>query len=127
MRKTLLAVVTALSLWVPVARAQTIDAVLDSIQYTAFRYFWDEANPANGMVRDRSQPGSPCSIAAVGFGLSAICIAADHGWITRAEAATRVHTTLTTLWTKPQGTATAGTIGYKGFFYHFLHMTDALR
>ncbi|MCC6653194.1 MAG: Tat pathway signal protein, partial [Candidatus Eisenbacteria bacterium] len=76
------------------AFAQSREAVLDSLQYTGFLYFWDEANPANGLIRDRSTPGSVCSIASTGFGLSAICVASDHGWITRAQARQRVLTTL---------------------------------
>ena len=116
-----------LALSATVARATPVEAVLDSVQYRAFRYMWLEANAANGMIRDRSQSGSPCSIAAVGFGLSAICVGIDHAWITRAEGAARVLTTLQTFWTKPQGTATTGNIGYRGFFYHFLFMDTALR
>ena len=110
-----------------VSRAQTADAILDSVQLGAFHYFWDEANPANGMIRDRSQSGSPASIAAVGFGLSAICIGSDHGWITRTQASGRVLTTLQTFWNGPQGNGVNGNIGYKGFFYHFLGMTTATR
>jgi hypothetical protein len=109
------------------AAATSVDAVLDSTQYGAFRYFWYQANASNGMVRDRSQSGSPCSIAAVGFGLSAICTGIDHGWVTRAAGQARVLTTLNTFWTLPQGASIQGTIGYKGFFYHFLHMSDGLR
>jgi hypothetical protein len=105
----------------------TNEALLDTLQHLAFNYFWFEANPANGMIRDRSQGGSPASIAAVGFGLSALCIGSDHGWITRAAAVDRVKTTLYTLWTKPQGPASSGTIGYKGLYYHFLDMNAALR
>jgi hypothetical protein len=109
------------------AAAQTTDAILDSLQYGAFRYAWDEANPANGMIKDRSQPGSPASIAAVGFGLSVICTGVDHGWVSRAAARTRVRTTLETFWTKPQSSAASGTIGNQGWFYHFLDMNTALR
>ncbi|MGH7741176.1 MAG: glucoamylase family protein, partial [Candidatus Eiseniibacteriota bacterium] len=109
------------------AFAETVDAMLDSLQATAFQYFWNEANPSNGLIKDRDTPGSPCSIAAVGFGLSAICIGADHDWVTRAEAQARVRTTLNTFWTGPQGTGTAGIIGYQGLFYHFLDMTTATR
>jgi hypothetical protein len=126
MRKWLF-LILALALWVAPAAAETTDAILDSLQHSAFRYFWHQANPANGLIRDRSQSGSPCSIASLGFGLSAICIAIDHGWITRSQGAARVHTALNTLWTLPQGPATTGTSGYRGFFYHFLHMNDGLR
>lgn len=111
------------------AEAITTHALLDSIQRTAFLYFWNEANPSNGLIRDRNQGWSPASIAAQGFGLSAICIGVDHGWVTRAAARQRVRTALQTYFNGPQGT-TAGngsTIGYKGLFYHFLHMNTARR
>ena len=38
------------------ARAITTPELLDALQHTAFNYFWNEANPANGLVRDRSTP-----------------------------------------------------------------------
>ena len=79
------------------------------------------------MIRDRSQPGSPCSIAAVGFGLSAICVGVDHGWVTRDDAKARVRTTLNTFYTYPQGSGASGIIGYNGFFYHFLDMNTGYR
>lgn len=103
------------------------DEFLDYVQATAFDYFWYEANPANGLVKDRSTRTSPCSIAAVGFGLTAIGIAIDHGWITRAQGRQRVLATLNTFWSKPQGTNSSGTIGYNGWFYHFLDMNSASR
>jgi hypothetical protein len=103
------------------------DAILDTLQHSSFDFFWNEANPANGLIKDRSASGAPCSIASVGFGLTAICIGADHGWVSRAAARDRVLTTLQTFWTGPQGTAASGTIGYKGFFYHFLDMQNAVR
>ncbi len=109
------------------ATAQTTEELLEDIQHKAFLYFWNEANPTNGLIRDRSQPGSPASIAAVGFGLSAICIAIDHGWVSRVDGRARVLTTLNTFWTKPQGTAIGGIIGYKGLFYHFLDMNTGFR
>ena len=126
MRKTLLIAVTALLGLAPMAEATPPDQILDNLQQLGFNFFWNEVNTSNGLIRDR-QTGNFCSIASVGFGLSSICIGIDHGWITRAQGATRVQTTLNTLWTLPQGTATTGTIGYKGFFYHFLNMSDGLR
>lgn len=109
------------------ATVETTDAILDSLQYGAFRFFWDQANPANGLIRDRSQVGSPCSIASQGFGFSTICIAVDHGWVSRADAAARVRLALQTLWNGPQGTAVNGMMGYKGLFYHFLDLNTGLR
>ncbi len=108
-------------------RAQSTDAMLDVIQQYTFDYFWEQANDENGLVRDRSTPTSPASIAATGFGLSAVCVGVDHGWVSRSAAAARVRTTLETFWYGPQGTATSGVIGYKGLFYHFLDMNTATR
>jgi hypothetical protein len=103
------------------------DEFLDYVQHTCFFYFWYAANPANGLVPDRSALGSACSIAAVGFGLTAIGIAADHGWIARTQAVSRVLATLNTFLQGPQGPGTSGVIGYNGWFYHFLDMNSATR
>ena len=111
----------------PAARAQDTEALLDTLQHTGVLYFWNEANPANGMVRDRSTPGSVSSIAATGFGLSALCVGVDHGWLPRAAVRTRVLTTLQTFWNGPQGNAANGMIGYHGLFYHWLDMNTATR
>jgi hypothetical protein len=128
--RTMLTILLALLACPPLARevrAETTDAILDSLQLGAFNYFWNEANPANGLVRDRSQPGSVCSIASTGFGLSAICIGCDHGWVTRAAARTRVLTTLQTFWNGPQGSGASGFIGFIGLYYHWLDMNTATR
>jgi len=127
MRRLLSTLVLTLALAAPAA-AQSTAALLDTLQHSAFNFFWNEANPANGLIRDRNQPGSLfASIASVGFGLSAIPIGVDHGWVTRPQAAARVHRTLLTFYNGPQGTAALGTIGYKGFFYHFLNLNTGTR
>jgi len=100
---------------------------LDLLQRASFDFFWLEANPSNGLIKDRSAGYAPCSIASVGFGLTAITIGIDRGWISRAAGRQRVLTTLKTFWQKPQGREAQGYIGYKGFFYHFLDMNTALR
>lgn len=105
----------------------TDDDFLEYLQEVNFDYFWYLANPDNGLVPDRSAPGSYCSIAAVGFGLTAIAIGIDHGWITRTQGVARVLTTLNTFLQGPQGTNVSGMIGYKGWFYHFLDMKSAVR
>lgn len=111
------------------ARAQSTatDAMLDNIQQFTFDYFWEQASAGNGLIKDRSASWSPASIAATGFGLSAICVGVDHGWVTRTAAAQRVRTTLETFWNGPQGSGASGVIGYKGLFYHFLDMGTATR
>lgn len=131
MRRTLLSAIVLASLMSlgarPAHATLSHEAMLDTLQHSAFDYFWNEANPANGLIKDRSTSGSPCSIASTGFGLSAICIGVNHGWVTRALAAQRVLTTLNTFWTGPQSSVGDGTIGYKGLFYHFLDMNTATR
>lgn len=88
------------------------EALLDEIQRRAFLYFWEQVEPTTGLVFDRSRPDSPSSIAAVGFGLTAIPIAQHRGWISREEALERVLTTLRTFRDTVEG--------YRGFFYHFV-------
>lgn len=95
-------------------------ALLDEISRRAFLYFWQEANPSNGLIRDRSTPDSPCSIAAVGFGLSALPIAIEQGWISRQAGYERALATLRTF-------ATGGVEGEHGFFYHFVDMQSGRR
>src|SRR5438034_7569427 len=119
--KRLALMILALGAFAGEARAQlTTPALIDSLQYRSIGYFLSEVNPANGLIKDRSTSTSPASIAAQGFGLSAICIAVDRGFLTRADGAARVRTALQTYWNGPQGPAATGTNGYKGLFYHFL-------
>jgi len=108
-------------------RVESDDAFLDRMERAAFDYFWNEANPTNGLIRDRTTPDSKCSIAAVGFGLSALNIGVERGWIPRAAARQRVLTTLRTFADGPQGPQADGVMGHRGWFYHFLEMRSARR
>jgi hypothetical protein len=103
------------------------EVFLDDLQARTFGFFWEQTNPANGMVPDRWPTESFASIAAIGFGLTAYGVGAERGYITREQAAERTLATLRFLWNAPQGEAPAGTAGYRGFFYHFLNMDDGLR
>ena len=103
------------------------DEFLEYVERTAFDYFWYEVNPRNGLVRDRTRASSPSSIAAVGFGLTALAIGIEHGWISREEGAARTLKTLRTFLERRQGPQPTGTIGYKGWFYHFLDMETGFR
>jgi len=114
---------------VTVAGGQSLtnEALLDSLQRTAFNYFWYQANPVNGLIRDRSQAGSPCSIAAQGFGITAICIGIEHGWVSREAGRARIKLGMQTLWNGAQGPGASGVNGYKGLFYHFLDINSGNR
>ena len=96
------------------------DELLDLIQYRTFLYFWELANPDNGLVIDRSREGAPASIAAVGFGLAAIPVAIERGWITHDEGYERILTTLRSF-------AEGKVEGHRGFFYHFVDMRTGER
>jgi len=92
---------------------------LKKIQKDSFLYFWNEANPNNGLVKDSSDPYAPSSIAAVGFGITAVCIAETHGWVSHDEAYARVLNTLLAL---------RDIVAHeRGFFYHFVSMYDGKR
>ncbi|PUA20675.1 glucoamylase family protein [Glaciimonas sp. PCH181] len=101
-------------------------AELEMLQRESFSYFMHETNPKNGLVIDKSAPGWPASVAAVGLALAAYPVAVERGFIPRAEAITRVLTTLKFFWNSPQGPEPDAT-GYKGFYYHFLDMSTGRR
>ena len=97
------------------------DALVTRLQRAAFSYLIDYADADTGLVADTSRPGSPCSIAVVGFALSCYPIAVRNGWLSRADAASRALKVLRFFSQSSQSEAPDAT-GYKGFYYHFLDM-----
>ena len=81
------------------------EARLDELQRHSFGYFLHQTNPFNGLVADRTQPGAPASIAAVGFALAAYPVGVERGWMTRIDAIEQTLALLRFFWTSPQGTA----------------------
>ena len=100
---------------------------IDDLERRTFRWFWDTANPHTFLVPDRWPTKSFSSIAAVGFGLTAYCIGAERGYVTRDQARDRVLATLQSLLAMQEGPQPANVSGYHGFFYHFLDMETAAR
>ena len=107
-------------------QAADADGLLAGLQHDALGYFLHEINPANGLVRDRTESGAPASIAAVGFGLATYLVAVERSWMTRAEAVERTLTVVRFFGNSAQGTLPDAT-GYKGFYYHFLDMQSGQR
>lgn len=105
----------------------TPDALLADLERRAFDYFWETTDPATGLALDRWPTPSFCSIAAVGFGLTAYAIGAERGFVTREQARARVLATVRTFHDAPQGPAATGVAGHKGFFYHFLDVKTGTR
>ncbi len=108
--------------WGPPRREATLDSELvHDLRHRAFLYFLEQADPVTGLVRDRarttgaaeSAPGrDAASIAATGFGLTALCIGAEHGWISPGEARRRTLTALRFF--------AARAPAVHGWFYHFM-------
>ena len=98
---------------------------LYELECLTFRYFWEQANPATGLVKDRcnvrtaTDNGVVASIAATGFGLTSLCIAEEEGFILRDQAIERVATTLRSLWKKLPN--------HRGFFYHWANINTGER
>ena len=78
------------------------ESFLDDVIRQGCLFFYEQASPATGQVLDRSRnnlggardPRRVASIAATGFGLTALCIADHHGYLPHAEVVERVRTTL---------------------------------
>ena len=102
------------------------DEDLARLEHDTFKYFADEVNLENGLVRDSTKRGSFASIAAVGFALTAYPIAVERKYLSRAEAVKRTLTTLRFFHDAPHGEQRDAT-GYKGFYYHFLDMKTGRR
>ncbi len=97
--------------------------LLDAIERAAFRFFWDEASPTTGQVKDRalaSGGGSErmSSIAATGFGLTGLSIGDCRGYLRSQEITDRVRTTLRFVDKLPNE---------HGFFYHFIDIETGQR
>jgi hypothetical protein len=103
------------------------DPFLLELQERTFRFFWETANPENGLVPDRYPTPSFSSIAAVGFGLTTYPIGVERGYITRQQAQQRVLATLRFFARAPQSADARGAAGHRGFFYHFLDMKTGER
>jgi len=101
------------------------DQFLDQMEQAALLFFWEQASPTTGQVKDRAfatginDTRTVSSIAATGFGLTALCIAAQRGYMPGSQIQARVLATLNFVWNQlPQ---------QNGFFYHFVDMNTGQR
>src|SRR6202171_4990789 len=100
------------------------DQFLNDLESANFLFFWEQASPKTGMVKDRCNVHANdqeivASIAATGFGLTALCIGEKRGFISKASALERVFTALRFLWKKVPH--------HRGFFYHFADINTGER
>ena len=102
----------------PAALARLPDeALIDAVQRQTFRFFWEGAHPVSGLAPDRrkTQAGPIDDLAAIGgsgFGVMAILVAVERGWISRDAALARLSSMLDVLMR-----ATC----YHGVFPHFMN------
>lgn len=119
-RREAIARIGALILGAPAATS-----LLEDLTQTAFLYFWEAADPKTGLVKDRAlADGGPDarrigSIAATGFGLTALCIGAERGYRDRTEIEQRALATLEYLWDRLPNE--------HGFYYHFVDVANGAR
>jgi hypothetical protein len=93
------------------------EALLEQVQRACFDYFWDGADAITGLAADRrslSDPNRevPISIGGSGFGIMALLVAAERGWVARAEALERLQPMLQFL---------GGARSYHGVYSHFMN------
>nr|PZN52423.1 MAG: hypothetical protein DIU61_11495 [Bacteroidota bacterium] len=66
------------------------DDLLTLIQQQTFKYFWDFAEPVSGMARERNSSGNLVTSGGSGFGIMALIVGIERGFITRAEGLERM-------------------------------------
>ena len=108
----------------PTSLSPQDDQFLEELEHANFLFFWEQANPQTGLIKDRANVRTPdtstaASIASTGFGLTAICIAEKRGFVSRSDARLRVIQALSFLWHKLPT--------HRGFFYHFAHINTGER
>jgi hypothetical protein len=61
------------------------EQLLTMVQAYTFRYFWDFAHPVSGLARERNTSGDVVTMGGSGFGVMAILVGIERGFITREQ------------------------------------------
>lgn len=92
------------------------DSLLTLVQKQTFKYFWDFAHPVSGLARERSNGNNNLvTSGGSGFGIMALIVGADRGFVTHAQALTRLQTIVAFLKNQAQT--------FHGAFPHWLDGT----
>ncbi len=93
-------------------RNMSDDELLTMLQESCFRYYWDGAHPDSGTALE-SKPGDDRIVAtgATGFGIMALIVGTERGFITRDQSLERFRKILTFLEKAPR---------YHGAWSHFM-------
>jgi hypothetical protein len=73
------------------------DSLLTLVQKQTFKYFWDFGHPVSGLARERNTSGETVTTGGSGFGIMAIPVGVERGFITRAQGLTRLQTVVSFL------------------------------
>lgn len=100
------------------------DKFLDDLERANYLFFWEQAHPETGLVKDRctvraTDKGTVGSIAATGFGLTALCIGHKRGYGSSSDIRNRVLATLRFLSRKMPN--------HRGFYYHWGNIETGAR
>ena len=97
--------------------------LLEEVRYRGAQFFLSFSHPESGLMLDRVRILEPAgrttsisSIAATGFSLSALCVAAQHSYINPSQCEERLLTTLNFLLTRAEHE--------RGFFPHYLDVSS---
>jgi len=93
------------------------EALIDAVQRQTFRFFWEGSHPASGLAPDRrttrDEPADDlAAIGGTGFGVMALIVATERGWVTRDAAVDRLGKMLDVL---------ARATCYHGAYPHFMN------
>ena len=66
------------------------DELLTLVQQQTFKYFWDFGHPLSGLARERNTSGEIVTTGGSGFGLMAILVGMERGFVSRNEGIARV-------------------------------------
>lgn len=66
------------------------DELLTLVQRQTFRYFWDLGHPISGLARERNNSGETVTSGGSGFGIMALIVAVERGFVTRTEGLQRL-------------------------------------
>src|SRR4051812_9904152 len=70
-------------------------ALLTEVQQAGVRYFYNYGHPVSGLARVGSErPAELCAIGGTGWGFFNLIVAAERGFVPRADVARRLQTTL---------------------------------
>ncbi len=70
------------------------EQLLDEVQSATFKYFWDFGHPVSGLARERNTSGETVTIGGSGFGLMAMLVGIERGYITREQGIERLTKTV---------------------------------